>query len=365
MAVADGVGCPLSALAELSDAARRAGDVELVLSWAAMPLDGLDLEAFASVVTIMAGYSLRADVDAGRVRYLPVRLGTAPSLLHSTLRPDVLLASVAPGEGRFLTEVAWLRATVDAGAVVAAIERPSVPALDRGGPLPHDRLVVVGSDASPAAEVRWGQPTDEQRNIGANVARFIPEGARIQYGPGPVGTAVLDALEVPVTVDTGMVTDAVVDLDRRGLLRGRALAPYVAGTEALYDWATGRVETERIEVTHDPTRLSTGVPMIAVNTALEIDLDGQVNVEAVGGSAVAGIGGQPDYAAGAARSVGGLSIIAVPTMRGRHRTLVERLAAPTTTPSHDVEVVVTEHGAADLRGLDRAERRHAIASLWP
>ena len=79
---------------------------------------------------------------------------------------------------------------------------------------------------------------------------------------------------------------------------------------------------------------------------------------------MAGIGGHPDYAFAATRSAGGLSIVALPTMRGPHCTLVERLSAPVTTPSHDVDVVVTEHGVADLRGLDRAGRRVALRGLW-
>jgi acyl-CoA hydrolase len=166
-------------------------------------------------------------------------------------------------------------------------------------------------------------------------------------------------------IDTGMVTDAVLDLDRRGVLLGRPLAPYVAGTAELYEWAEGRVDADRVERTHDPVRLAGEPALVAVNTALEIDLDGQVNVEAAGGSTVAGIGGQPDYAAAASRSVHGISVMAVPTTRGGHRTLVERLSAPVSTPAHDTDVVVTELGAVDLRGLDRAGRRRAIASLWP
>jgi acyl-CoA hydrolase len=102
-----------------------------------------------------------------------------------------------------------------------------------------------------------------------------------------------------------------------------------------------------------------------VNTALEIDADGQVNVEYVNGSTVAGVGGHPDYAFAAARSLRGVSVVAVPTHRGPHRTLVERLSGPASTPAHDIDVVVTERGAADLRGLDRVERRRAIEALWP
>jgi acyl-CoA hydrolase len=101
-----------------------------------------------------------------------------------------------------------------------------------------------------------------------------------------------------------------------------------------------------------------------VNTALEVDLDGQVNVESAGGSAIAGVGGHPDYAVGAVRSAAGLSIVAVPTVRGGHPTLVDRLAVPASTPAHDIDVIVTELGSADLRGLDRRGRRRAIARLW-
>lgn len=366
VAVADGVGAPLTLLAELSDAASAVGDIDLVLAWAPAPLDGLDIDAFASVRTTMAGYGLRRDVDRGAVAYLPSRLGHAPALFAGSLRPDVLVAGLVPGASghTFGTEVAWLRSCVDAGSRVVAVERPNVPGLDVGPPLPAEQLTLVGTDPSPPTVMPWGAPADVHRAVAAHVVPLIPEGARVQYGPGPVGTAVLDALTVPVHVDTGMVTDAVCDLDRRGLLLGRPLAPYVAGRAELYEWAEGRVDVDRVEVTHDQGRLAADPPLVAVNTALEIDLDGQVNVEAVGDSAVAGIGGQPDYAAGAARSVHGLSIVAVPTHRGPHRTLVEWLAAPTTTPSHDIDVVVTEHGAADLRTLSRAERRAAILALW-
>jgi acyl-CoA hydrolase len=119
-------------------------------------------------------------------------------------------------------------------------------------------------------------------------------------------------------------------------------------------------------VVHDIGRLSHPdlPPLIALNTALEIDLDGQVNVEGLGGRATGMIGGHPDFAAAGARSRDGLSVVA---LAARHRggpTLVERLSAPVTTPSHDVDVVVTDGGVADLRGLDRAGRRAALRDLW-
>jgi hypothetical protein len=225
-------------------------------------------------------------------------------------------------------------------------------------------VTLVGSSPDAPLPYAWPDPSPIDREIAARVTALVPAGARVQHAPGPLGTAVIDALAVPVGIDTGIVTDATMGLERRGLLVGRPLTPWVAGTPELYEWCVGRVDVDRLERTHDPVRLGAGGPFVAVNTALEVDLDGQVNVEAAGGSAVAGIGGQPDYALGAARSAGGLSVVAVPTRRGDHDTLVERLSGPASTGSHDVDVLVTEHGTADLRGLDRAERRRRIAGLW-
>jgi len=365
VAVADGVGGDPAAVAQALERFDPAS-VDLLLGW--VPDGQLlpALERYADVATVMGGFALRGPIDRGAVRYVTVRLGAVPALLGGPLRPDVLVAPVAPVDGGFLltTESAWLRAAIDAGAEVHGIERSGLPVLDAGPPIPAERVRVVGQSSAPPTEVRWGEPQDVHRAVAERVVSLIPEGARVQYGPGPVGTAVIDAIDRPVHVDTGMLSDAVVELDRRGLLLGRAYAPYSGGTDVLYDWAPGRAVVDRVEHTHDPVRLAGEPPLIAVNTALEIDLDGQVNVEAVGGSAVAGIGGHPDYAFGATRSVGGLSIVALPTERGPHRTLVERLAAPVTTPSHDIDVVVTEHGTADLRGLDRAGRRAALAALW-
>jgi acyl-CoA hydrolase len=207
------------------------------------------------------------------------------------------------------------------------------------------------------------------RAIAERVAALIPPGARLQVGPGALGSAVVDAVRTPVHVDSGLLPDGVVALDRRGLLLGEPVATYLAGGPELVDWADGRPVLHRLEHTHDITRLSTGAPFVAVNTALEVDEQAQVNVEAVrhpGGriSAVGGIGGHPDYALAAGRSPGGLSIVAVPSRHGGMPTLVRRLSLPVTTPGHDVDELVTEAGAADLRGLDRDERARAVASLW-
>ncbi len=195
------------------------------------------------------------------------------------------------------------------------------------------------------------------------IAPLIAPGARVQVGPSPVATALLGQLTVPVRLDSGLLPEGVVDLDERGLLAAEPVAAYLAGGPRLYDWADGRPLLHPIEYTHDLGRLSAD-PLFAVNTAVEIDLDGQVNVEGTAASALGGIGGHPDYAAAAARSVGGLSIVAVPTTHHGRCTLVTRLSRPVSTPAHDVDVLVTERGLADLRGLSRPERSKALTRLW-
>lgn len=369
VALADGVGSPTMVLGDLSRAAALAGDVKLLLGWTLGSLDALDVGAFGRVNTTMSGFALRKLVDDGAVSYLPVRLGSVPSLIRDVLRPDVLVASVVRGHDgyRFGSEVAWLPAAVDAGAVVAAVERPALPACDAGPPLPADRVVVIGTAGDPPLQMPPPAVSDDHRTIGERIARLVPAGAALQFGPGTIAEAACAAINVPVRVASGLLADAVVGLDRRGLLLGQPQAAYLAGTEELYSWADGRPVLHPCDVTHDPGRLGAlGAPFVAINTALEIDLDGQVNVETAGGSTIGGIGGHPDFAFAAARLPAGLSVIALTsTSRAGHPTLVERLAGPVTTPSHDVDVVVTEHGTADLRGLARRERRAAIARLWP
>ncbi|MGO9031637.1 acetyl-CoA hydrolase/transferase C-terminal domain-containing protein, partial [Mycobacterium sp.] len=118
------------------------------------------------------------------------------------------------------------------------------------------------------------------------------------------------------------------------------------------------------EYTHDAARLSRGGPFVAMNTAIEIDAFGQINVEGVGDKVVGGIGGHPDYCAAAAKIRNGLSIIAMPSRTNGHSPLVSQLSRPVSTPAYDVDLIVTELGHADLRGADWTQRRKLITELF-
>jgi hypothetical protein len=386
VALGDGLGAPRAASAELSRAAARAGGVRLILGWGPSAEPGLDLAAFADVRTVMPGWGLRGGVAAGLVRYPPVRLSAVPALLHGPWRPDLLVAALVPAAGAsaggtsaagtvrgggsprragytFGSEVSWQRAAIDAGATVAAVISRGAPRADAGEPLEQDQVIVVGEETAPPGVLRDTPPSAEHEEIARLVALLVPEGVRLQVGPSPVGDALLRRLTVPVTIDSGLLPGSVVDLASRGLLIGQPVATYLAGGPRLCAWADGRPVLHPVEYTHDFGRLSAG-PFIAVNTAVEIDLDGQVNVEGTASAVLGGIGGHADYAAAAARSVGGVSVIALTTRHNGKPTLVSQLSRPVSTSSQDVDVVVTERGAADLRGLSRPERHAALSNLW-
>ena len=372
VALGDGVGAlrctddGASIGAALSAAAGEVGSVRLVLGWLPAPVDGLDADAFADVVALMPGWGVREVLRSPTARFLPTRLAAIPALLADVLRPDVLLTRLVSRDGllRFGTEVSWQREVINGGTRTLAVIDTSAPAADAEPPLDPSAVEVLGTVSGGPVRVPEREPEPIHDALADAVLRLLPEGARIQYGPGQLGTALLRRAQVPLHIDTGLLTDAVVDLDRRGLLAGTPSATYLLGSESLYDWADGRPILRGLDYSHDLTRLSRGLPLVAANTAIEIDQYGQINVEGVGDKVIGGIGGHPDYCAAARMSRGGLSIIAVPTRVNGRSPLVEQLSRPASTPAHDVDLIVTESGHVDLRAADWSQRRALIAELF-
>jgi hypothetical protein len=372
VALGDGVGALRcvddggSVGAALSAAASEVGSVRLVLGWVPAPIDGLDADAFADVVALMPGWGVREVLRSPKARFLPTRLAAIPSLLTDVLRPDVLLTRLVRRDDllQFGTEVSWQRAVIDSGARTLAVIDTSAPAAAAEPPLEPSDVEVLGTVGGGPIRVPEREPEPIHDTLADAVLRLVPEGARLQYGPGQLGTALLRRARVPLHIDTGLLTDAVVDLDKRGLLADTPSATYLLGSEVLYDWADGRPILRGLDYTHDLTRLSRGRPLVAVNTAIEIDQYGQINVEGVRDKVIGGIGGHPDYCTAARMSRGGLSIIVVPTRVNGRSPLVEQLSRPASTPAHDVDLIVTESGHVDLRAADWSQRRTLIAELF-
>jgi acyl-CoA hydrolase len=208
------------------------------------------------------------------------------------------------------------------------------------------------------------RPRDLDLAIGRNVMSALPDEPTLQLGPGGVAEAVVACLDRPVKIWSGLVTDAMADLERRGLLVGVITAAYAWGGAGITEVArAGRLRLRPLEETHDLTRISNMERFVGCNTALQVGLDGSVNVERVGGRVVAGIGGHADFCAAAARSIGGLSVIALASTTPKGASAIVPRVDVVSTARSDVELVVTEHGVADLRGVDDAERAHRIAAI--
>ncbi|TPG37322.1 acetyl-CoA hydrolase/transferase C-terminal domain-containing protein [Mycolicibacterium hodleri] len=372
VAMGDGVGAVrtlddgASVGAALSAAARDVDSVRLVLGWLPAPVAGLAADAFGEVAALMPGWGVRDVLRTPTARFVPTRVSAFGALLSGALRPDLLITRLVErdGELHFGTEVSWQRELMAAGVPVLAIVDRTAPMASALPALNGAQVTVVGRTVDGPVRLAPKAPEAVHDALADAVLRFVPAGARLQYGPGQLGTALLNRTTVPLQIDTGLLTDAVVDLERRGMLAGTPSATYLMGSDILYDWADDKRILRGIDYTHDLSRLSRGEPFIAVNTAIEIDPYGQINVEGVGDKVVGGIGGHPDYCAAGAMSRGGLSIIAVPSVTNGRSPLVEQLSRPASTPAHDVDVIVTESGQADLRGADWSQRRHAITQLF-
>ena len=356
-----------SVLGEISRAAKEAGGVRLILGWSPLPLEDLQPDAFTEVITLMPGWGARGLTASTVTRSIPTSMSAIPALLAGPLRPDLLITRMAAHGGTlsFSTEVSWQQGLIDAGIPVWAVvdgSAPAASAVRRG--IEGADIDVVGACGDGPAPMPGRAPEAVHEALADNVLRLVPPGARVQYGPGQLGTAILQRADIPLAIDTGLLTDAVVDLDRRGLLVGVPSATYLFGGDELFGWADGREILRGIEHSHDVTRLASGGPFVSINTAIEIDPYGQVNVEGIADRVVGGIGGHPDYCAAGRLSSGGLSIVAVASRFGGRSPLVAQLSRPVSTPAHDVDVIVTECGHADLRGADWVQRRALITELF-
>jgi acyl-CoA hydrolase len=318
---------------------------------------------------------------AGGLRVLPVHYSTLPELLSTgPHRAEVVLVQVSPPDehGRHSLGLAddYFSAAIDTARVVIAEVNDQVPRTRGARTIELDRCAAVVQTSRTPGQMPTPAFTDDTLRVARQVAALVPEGATLQFGIGALPEAVLTALmdHRDLGIHSGIVNDAAMRLVRSGVAngsrktrdRGIAIGGLFGGTTELFAWAhdNPQVELRATAYTHDPDVLASSYRMTAINAAIEVDLTGQVNAEVAGGRYVGAVGGAVDFLRGAGRAPDGLPIVALPsTARGVAR-IVPRLSGPVSTPRSEGIVVVTEHGAADLRGLaleDRVARMIAIA----
>ncbi len=334
---------------------------------------------------LFTGGNVREAVNDGRADWVPVHLSEIPGLITSGAVPvDVALIHISPpdehgfcsyGVGVECTKAAAERAR----HVVALVNRKMPRSL--GDSFIHvSRLTAVVEVDRPVVELpKAGEISAVSRAIGGNVAELIPNGATLQMGIGEIPDAVLLYLKDKrdLGVHTEMFSDGVVDLFESGVVngeaktlhRGKIVASFVLGTRKCFDFLDNNpfVEFHPTDYVNDPFIVAQNDRMVAINSAIAVDITGQVCADSIGRDVYSGFGGQLDFIRGAARSKGGRPIIALPSTAkgGRISRIVDVLAegSGVVTTRADVHDVVTEHGIARLHGKSLRERAQELIAV--
>ncbi len=335
-------------------------------------------------VAFFAGANVRSALNEGRADFIPIFLGEIEALFANGSVPvDIALIHVSPpddhgfcsyGVGVDTTKTA----AEHAGLVIAQVN-PKMPR-SLGDSFIHlnkiDHLVEVEDDI---LEHPQGQISGIAKKIGSNIADLIEDGSTLQLGIGEIPDAVLYYLgnKKDLGIHTEMVSDGVVELIEKGVINnekktlhpGKVIVGFVLGTRRLYDFINNNpiFEFHPSRYTNDPFIISRNEKQIAINSALEVDLTGQVCADSIGYNFYSGIGGQVDFIRGAARSKGGKPIIALPSTAKNDSLsrIVPHLkeGAGVVTSRGDVHYVVTEYGVAYLHGKTIQERCCALIKI--
>ena len=333
---------------------------------------------------LFIGPNARAAVNEGRADYVPIFLSDVPELFASGALPlDAVLVNVTPPDRHGFcslgTSVEAMHAAILSAKTVIAQFNSSMPRT-LGDSFVHvsDIDLAVEVDVPPY-EYLVGGISDVERKVGEHVADLVPDGATLQLGIGAIPAATAMALRDrrDLGIHTEMFTDPVVDLVEAGVItgarkernRGKIVTAFLMGSRRLYDFVHDNpmVEMRPVNFTNDTDVIRSFSRMVAINSAIEVDLTGQVVADSIGHRLYSGVGGQMDFIRGAAQASEGKAIIALPSTAAGGT--VSRIAASlkegggiVTTRAH-VRTVVTEWGVAELFGKSTRERAEALISI--
>ena len=368
-------GEPQGFIAALQGDPERARDVRFTacLISGVNRFDYAALHSEARLTTFMASDAWGETAKAGRTRLAPLCYSQTAAAIEATVF-DLAVFQVTPPDADGLCSfgvsddfppLAWRTANRRVGIVNAAMPRPA-----RAETIAYAALDLAIEDDAPLLGAADGPPSAILQAISTHVAALVPDGAAIQTGIGAAPAAILAALKDHrgLRIRSGMVTEGYRTLFHAGALAGKAhhQAGIAYGSADFYAWLAEAdlCAFARVTLTHGAAALAGTPGLHAINSALEVDLYGQANLEWRSGRQVSSVGGAPDFAHGAMASEGGRSIIALPAAAGAISRIVPRLAAPTVSLArHETDVIVTEHGAAYLRGRSADERAETLIAI--
>jgi len=308
----------------------------------------------------------RALADAGVLEILPVPYSQLGSLIRSrAIRADVVMLQVSPpnarGEYSLGLAADYLVPALDVCRAIVAEVNEQVPWTHTERLLTRNDFDLLVESSRPPAMPAARQPGELERAIARNAVSFVPDGAVLEFGIGALPDALCSVLgrHEGLRVHSGSVGDGVIELAERKIV-SRIDCALLIGSRKLFDFARDneRVRLRSSEYTHGADVLARQPRFVAINSAVEVDLTGQVSGELAGASYVGAVGGALDFIRAANQSAGGVSIVVLPAGR-----IVEKLAGPVSVPRSEAGVVVTEKGAADLRGCSLHERERRMRAI--
>jgi len=328
------------------------------------------------------GPNVRANVNAGYADYLPVHLGESQKLYRSgALACDVAMVQVSlPDENGMVslgTSVDCSIAAIEVATHAIGVVNPNVP-FAYGDLVSLDRFEFLVSDDTPLVTKDFAEPTPTEVLIGKNCAELVPDGACIQMGIGALPNALAAQLvnHKNLGVHTEMFADGILRLIKKGVVngankkvdKGQVVASFLLGSSDVYNFIDHNpaVLMKDIKYTNDPWVIAQNPLMMAINSATEVDLTGQISADSIGTRIFSGTGGQLDFVKGAIMSEGGKSVTAFASRTNKGKNKIVSFLNPgagVVTPRADAHWIVTEFGAVDLYGKSLQERARLLISI--
>ncbi len=377
---------PQTILASLVDYAPELYDVEINQALTVGPADYVSpaMDGHLRVNTMFISANIRRAVQEGRADFTPVLLSEFTLLFKNGHLPlDVALVQLSPPDNygfcSFGVEVGLTKTPAESAKIIIAEVNQQMPRTLGDSFIHVSKLHHIVPVNYPLPDVVMGGegPSDVTESIAKYISELIPDGATMQMGIGAIPDAVLKYLyeKKDLGIHTELFSDGVIDLVDAGVLTsarkslhpGKIVAGFIIGTHRLYQWVDDNplIELHPTEYINDPFVIAQNDRQVAINSAIEVDLTGQVCADSIGPKLYSGIGGQLDFIYGASRSKGGVPIIALPSTAKEFSRIVPMLkqGAGVVTGRNHVRYIVTEFGIADLYGKSIRQRARALINI--
>ena len=347
------------------------------------PYSDKEFEGIFQLESFFVGHNVRKDTQAGYADYIPVFLQETQRLIRDGYtKVDVVMIQVSPidrhGYVSLGTSVDATLAAVQTAETVIAVINPNMPRAFGDAMIHANCIDIFCEDDTPLIEAIFAPPTDIEIAIGKNVASLIEDGATLQMGIGAIPNAVLAQLgnHKNLGVHTEMFADGILPLVESGVVngslkgidRGKMTSTFLMGSKKLYDFVDDNpgVVMKDVSYTNDINMIGLNPKVTAINSAIQIDITGQVCSDSIGTKFYSGVGGQIDFIRGASMSPGGKPIIAMPSVTAKGVSKIApvlNLGAGVVTTRSNMHWMVTEYGAVNLYGKTLQERAKLLISI--